>query len=222
MIAAELPTRAVTCAACGVTHSNTALCDDCAAIVAEPCPWDGIEGCDCRSCLVASRACGTLAEALSDLNVYKLPEVRAHASRVELAPVVADASLPWERAYVPLTTLLETAHALAWRSYGLPRVRLSTLDGARWQVIAIDEEGAARPDVPTYIATSPDDAVAGWCALVELLAGPAVERGSAPSSLAERFPEGVTFSLTDETAPIIDRASGAVVRVIAARCAEVA
>lgn len=181
MIAAELPTRSVPCAACGVTHSNTALCDDCAAIVARPCLWDGIEGCPCESCMVASRACGALALEESTLNVYSLPEVR---ERIEPAPVDVAASLPWERAYVPLATLLESAHALAWRVYGAPRVRLSTLDGAHWQVVAIDDESAARLDLPTFVSTSPDGAVAGWCELVEQLSTPALEHGPAPASLA--------------------------------------
>lgn len=222
----ELPTRSVTCANCGVRHENTALCDDCAALVAQPCDWDGIEGCDCKSCLVASRACGALALAESDLNVYKLPEVRA--ARVEPAPVV-EASLPWERAYIPLTTLLDAAHALAWRAYGVPRVRLSTLDGARWQVTANDADSAVQTDVPTYIATSPEEAVAGWTALVEELATPALERGPAPVSLAEAFPaEDLGGIVVDVDGQVTDLATGEVLGSItspaafAAACAEVA
>lgn len=96
---AELPTREVACANCNTTHSNAALCDDCAALVALPCPWDGVEGCDCKSCLVASRACGALALVGSDLNVYALSEVRS--ARAEIASVDVSASLPWDGGYQP-------------------------------------------------------------------------------------------------------------------------
>lgn len=104
----ELPTRNVACANCGKHHSNTALCDRCAMMVALPCAWDGIEGCDCRSCRVAARACGALAEVLSDLNVYSLREVRR--ARVELAatPVVA---LPHEAAFAPEVNDVDPVHA---------------------------------------------------------------------------------------------------------------
>lgn len=231
---AELPTREVACANCNTTHSNAALCDDCAALVALPCPWDGVEGCDCKSCLVASRACGALALAESDLNVYSLPEVSQKplgcADDTAAAPDVDIAdSLPWERAYIPLTTLLDAAHALAWRAYGVPRVRLSTLDGARWQVTANDGDGAVQTDVPTYIATSPEEAVAGWTALVEELATPALERGPAPVSLAEAFPaEDLGGIVVDVDGQVTDLATGELLGSITspaapvAACAEVA
>lgn len=216
----ELPTRSMTCAACGVRHENTALCDDCAQHCAIAIERHSEHDCGCRSCNVHRRAMLALLD--TDLAVYRLREVQDARGLPSVAPVVTPApveaptpaeapaekpaalvtpvvddaadALPWERAYTPLATLLDAAHTLAWQTYGAPRVRLSTLDGARWQVVAIDEEGAVQTDAPTHVATSPDEAVAGWCDLVTSLSSPVLERGPAPMSLAA--PE------YDEDAPI--------------------
>lgn len=234
-------TRSAPCAVCGARHSNTALCDACADKVATPCPWDGIEGCDCLSCSTAARACGALALVESDLNVYALPEVRdaraelaAAVSSEELsaqdlaeidalasAPVEGEA-LPWERAYEALPSLVETANASAWRRFGAPRVRLETSDGATWKVTAIDADGAMVTSAPTCVDATPEDAVFGWTCLVDAMPV-AAARGDRPLTLAEAFPAGMTFSLEDCDAPFVDLATGReVVIVDAADRAEVA
>lgn len=92
--AAKAARRDCSCAnpRCRALHQNTALCDDCASKVALPCPYDGIEGCDCLGCTVAARACGELACAGRDINVYSLPEVAA--ARVAVVPTTPAALAP--------------------------------------------------------------------------------------------------------------------------------
>lgn len=126
--------------------------------------------------------------------------------------------LAWEAGYNPLPSIVESANALAWHRYGAAHVRLSTGDGATWTCTAVDAEGRAIESAPVHVDTTPEDAVSGWITLAERHAAPAADVGPSerprPLTLREAFPEGLSFSLADESAPVIDRATGDVVEVI--------
>lgn len=61
------------CAACGVRHQNTAICDGCAPRI--NIAGEHTQSCGCDHCGVARRA--ELALVSTDVDVYALPEVRA-------------------------------------------------------------------------------------------------------------------------------------------------